>query len=401
MVKAPATWRRITRRGLLAAAPLLLAGLHAPRPLHALDDDPMLQGFDDAVDDLFETFDHDIEQRFAAMDRAIAQAFAEMDRRLRRDWGEAARLPERKVWVGYRRDRKSRVLVDYERGEITLEQQGATDETVLRDSLTQVLRAETRDLDSMDVVARHLDREARAAAPKALGDGTPGRQAEPEPNAELDQLVDKSREPVVEQTQLRDAQGRSQDVGRITVAMLPNHERLSAARVTPVARHFGQRYAIDLPLILSIMKNESAFNPRAQSHIPAFGLMQLVPASGGRDAFKLVEGQDRAPSPDYLFQPNRNIELGVAYLHILDTRYLRAIRDERSRRHCMIAAYNTGAGNVARAFGGSTNVNSAARQINRMSPDAVYRHLVANLPYRETRQYLPKVVRDQDTFATL
>jgi membrane-bound lytic murein transglycosylase C len=183
--------------------------------------------------------------------------------------------------------------------------------------------------------------------------------------------------------------------------MLPNHERLSAARVTPVARHFGQRYNVDLPLILAIIKNESAFNPRAQSHIPAFGLMQLVPASGGRDAFKLVEGQDRAPSPDYLFQPNRNIELGVAYLHILDTRYLRAIRDERSRRHCMIAAYNTGAGNVARAFGGSTNVNSAARQINRLSPDAVYRHLVANLPYRETRQYLPKVVRDQDTFATL
>ena len=41
--------------------------------------------------------------------------------------------------------------------------------------------------------------------------------------------------------------------------------------------------------------------------------MQLVPTSGGREAYRKAKGQDVAPSRDYLFDPANNVELGTAY----------------------------------------------------------------------------------------
>jgi len=58
---------------------------------------------------------------------------------------------------------------------------------------------------------------------------------------------------------------------------------------------------------------------------------------------------------------------------------------------CAIAAYNTGAGNVARAFTSTRSVNQAAPVINDMSPDEVYARLRQDLPYEETRNYIKKV----------
>jgi len=111
----------------------------------------------------------------------------------------------------------------------------------------------------------------------------------------------------------------------------------------------------------------------------------------GRDATKKVYGKERLLTGAELFKPQTNIELGCAYLHILDRQYLSAITDPQSRLYCVIAAYNTGAGNVARAFSGNTSVKEAARRINAMSPKQVYAHLRTRLKYEETRNYVQKV----------
>ena len=389
------------RRTLLAALPLMSAApmVRTASASDLLGDDAM-DGFDRRIDREFEAFDQELDARFAAMDRAIRNGFQEIEQDLRRTWGDAAKLPSPKSWVGYSKDREQRVIVDYEAGTVTLERQGETDRRRLDRALRQALQANSAELDERDVVGKHVDEQARQAGKSAVAapedDGNMGQKTDED--AELGRLVGEDPERDYDTDTLVDADGEKKQVGRVTIPMLPSHTRLSAERVAPVARRFADTYDVDLAIVLAIIKNESAFNPRAQSHVPAFGLMQLVPSSGGRDAYAFVEGKQRAPSPELLFQPNRNVELGTAYFHLLMFRYLKAVRDRTAREYCAIAAYNTGAGNVARAFGHATNVDAAAREINGISPQTVYRRLRRDLPYAETKTYLKRVVEDREDY---
>ena len=151
------------------------------------------------------------------------------------------------------------------------------------------------------------------------------------------------------------------------------------------------RQKIPMPLVFAIIHSESSFNPLAKSHIPAFGLMQIVPKTAGRDAYKFLYNKDNLVSGEYLYNSENNIKMGTAYLHILYYRYLKSIKDEDSRLYCTIAAYNTGAGNVAWAFTKKNDVKSAAQVINTMKSQAVYNYLLRYLKYDEPKHYLKQV----------
>lgn len=154
---------------------------------------------------------------------------------------------------------------------------------------------------------------------------------------------------------------------------------------------YSSKNEIDKELVYAVIHSESSFNPMARSHIPAFGLMQIVPQSAGVDTYHFLYGEKKLLSADYLYNPINNIKIGSTYLHIVYFRYLRHINNPISRLYCSIAAYNTGAGNVARSFVGSNNIKKASEKINTMTPDEVYKHLMRNLPYNETKDYLKKV----------
>jgi membrane-bound lytic murein transglycosylase C len=150
---------------------------------------------------------------------------------------------------------------------------------------------------------------------------------------------------------------------------------------------------IDPALVLAMMQTESNFNPRARSSASAMGLMQLVPTSGGREAYRFVYGRDRIPTARELYDPDTNIALGVGYLHLLMYEHFGDVRDPESRLYCTIAGYHTGPSNVARAFVGRRDVEAAVARVNQMSPDAVKQRLLRRLPYRSTRVYLETVLR--------
>jgi membrane-bound lytic murein transglycosylase C len=151
-------------------------------------------------------------------------------------------------------------------------------------------------------------------------------------------------------------------------------------------------------LVWSVMDAESSFRPRARSHASAIGLMQLVPSSGGREAYRFVYGEDRIPSVYQLQDPEINIALGVGYLHLLLHRDFRSVRDATSRLYCTIAGYHTGPGNVARAFTGRGNVGEAINRINQMTSHRVKRTLLQHLPHRSTRTYLRTVLRNLEAY---
>ena len=77
---------------------------------------------------------------------------------------------------------------------------------------------------------------------------------------------------------------------------------------------------------------------------------------------------------------------------------LEAVDHNVSREYCVIAAYNTGAGNVFRTF--SRNRTEAVNQINSLQPSAVYDQLRKSLPYEETRNYLGKVTGYRRAFVS-
>lgn len=157
------------------------------------------------------------------------------------------------------------------------------------------------------------------------------------------------------------------------------------------AKSNARRFKLQANVLLAIMHTESSFNPLARSHIPAFGLMQIVPRSAGIDAYQFLYKKRRLLSASYLYNTQNNIEMGSAYFHILYYKYLRAIKNPQSRLYCAIAGYNTGAGNVAWAFVRSYDVRKATKIINTMSPTEVYKHLQKYLRYDEPKAYLERV----------
>ncbi len=178
------------------------------------------------------------------------------------------------------------------------------------------------------------------------------------------------------------------------VISLPSEAMLKRAKkYQPSITAAANEYQLDPALVYAIAQTESAFNPLAKSHIPAFGLMQIVPSSAGLDVNILINKVSSPPLAEQLLNPEENLKFGSAYLHLLDTRYLKNIEDPLSRLYCTIAAYNAGIGNVASAFlsPGEKSIRAAANVINEMSPDEVYGRLLVDLPYEETRQYLKKV----------
>ncbi len=186
----------------------------------------------------------------------------------------------------------------------------------------------------------------------------------------------------------------NQKITTVTIPLAKSSELAKAQPFVAQVKEQSQRWQLPPSFVLAIMHTESYFNPKAQSHIPAFGLMQIVPNSAGTDVNRFLFNKDKPMTSRYLFQPNENIEAGIAYLHLLDERYLGAIKNNQSRLYCMIAAYNTGSGNLARSFNKnrSRSVSQAVPIINAMQPEEVYQYLLNNLPYQETRHYLQRVV---------
>ncbi len=176
----------------------------------------------------------------------------------------------------------------------------------------------------------------------------------------------------------------------VTIPMQKNVGSVQAEKLRPYVLEYAKRYDLSPALVYAVIETESSFNPYATSHIPAYGLMQIVPKSAGRDAWKFLNNRDGIPSKNYLYREKNNIEMGSAYLHIVNTQYLKKIRNPRAREYCTIAAYNTGSGNVFKTFHASDR-DKAAQIINGLSPDEVYERLRSSLPYDETRRYLKKV----------
>jgi len=205
----------------------------------------------------------------------------------------------------------------------------------------------------------------------------------------------------VRKHRLKGKDGVTRYVFTTDFSLVPDHIKVRAEKYKKPIEFHARKFHIPTPLIYAIMETESYFNPYAKSSVPAFGLMQLVPATGARDAYKFLYNKDIVVKENYLYSPENNIELGVAYMHVIYYKYLHKIEDPKTRLWVMIAAYNTGVVNVLKSVNGDYNrkkfgslynwKNLAIDKINKMKSEQVFRFLQKKLPFEETRDYLNKV----------
>lgn len=123
--------------------------------------------------------------------------------------------------------------------------------------------------------------------------------------------------------------------------------------------------------VLSIIRQESAFNPRARSGSDALGLMQLIPSTAKKNIKRLQLNLNF--KPEDLYQPELNIKLGISEL--------KSLYDKSNNSYIFAAAaYNAGEAPVKKWLK------------ERFSNDPLI--FIEDIPYEETRTYVKLAIRN-------
>ena len=129
--------------------------------------------------------------------------------------------------------------------------------------------------------------------------------------------------------------------------------------------------------IYSVMRQESLYDPRAQSKRDAFGLLQLLLPTARQTAQRWK--RPLPSSREELFQPEINLPLGAAHLRDVSDRF-------DGRFILALGAYNAGA-------------TALARWLPAQPMDADI--WIENIPFNETRGYIQKILWNIAVFGWL
>lgn len=132
----------------------------------------------------------------------------------------------------------------------------------------------------------------------------------------------------------------------------------------------SKRVGLNPYLVLSMMRQESAFDPVAVSPAGARGVMQLMPATAQEVASRVSPDQ---VSREQLHNPAFSITLGAHYFAGLLTRY-------QGNTVLALAAYNAGPGQVTRWLA--------------QWPNLPMEEWIEHIPFDETRAYVKLVLRN-------
>ena len=342
--------------------------------------DQSYEGFAKRTDSRYRAFEERVTQDFEFFQTENGEAYETRIKEANLKW-DSTFAPEAKRQVLFSKDGNRRLSVDYEKGEMVYE---------------ELLPEEPFDAEKV------LGSEATAF--RELARETNRRYGEEKNfflrSFDATQTPEREIEPPVE---FRDGKGVPRKKTRVRRKMLSEHLNRRERLVYPTVAKYSDLYGVERALVMAVIKAESSFNPASQTYVEhrdtfAVGLMQIVPELGGREAHAKVFGKPAVLETERLKDVDLNVRLGTAYLSLLQSDYFSWIRDEETRRYLAIAAYNTGPSNVSKAFfdaaghSGSHRLANLHAKINPLSGKEVLARLRRNLPYRETRNYLPRVV---------
>ncbi|MGA1839974.1 MAG: tetratricopeptide repeat protein [bacterium] len=133
----------------------------------------------------------------------------------------------------------------------------------------------------------------------------------------------------------------------------------------------AKQYSIDPILVLSVIRQESLFDPDALSRSSAYGLMQIIPSTGNVIAKEL--GIDLSSDLNILFDPDTNLTFGCFFLKRLLDKFEQNIV-------YALASYNAG----------PEAVLSWQNRFGYLEID----EFIENIPYSETRDYVKRILKN-------
>ena len=139
----------------------------------------------------------------------------------------------------------------------------------------------------------------------------------------------------------------------------------------------ARRYGSDPALVVSIMREESRFNPRAKSQAAARGLLQFI-ITTARDIGRDVGLVD--VDPEDLYDPRVIIRLGAKYVSELSETF-------DGDRYRAVAAYNAGPNQVA--------------LWSRIAPAPGADYFLSSINFDETKHYVRKVMNSYKRYGEI
>ncbi len=344
----------------------------------------------------FEEYKKEVEREFKEYKNLVLQEFENFKKEVLKLW-DRFEYTDKKKWVEYSEDLRIKKVFNFETGELRIEviEPKERPEDFIERILKEFITRTKREAFEEDRVMKRIEEKLKTSfrnirfstledeqilAPVVTGKEKPTQK---DIKRAVNNLIKEGK------ITKREVKGRT--VYTFEVKVPPKNILIKARKYKPYVVENSRRWNLDPALIFAIIHTESYFNPFATSYVPAYGLMQIVPQTAGKDVTKFLFGRPILLSPSYLYNAENNIKIGTTYVYLLYYKYFKDVKNPESRLYCTIAAYNTGPGNVAYAFTGTRNLRKAIRVINRMSSEEVYRTLLTNLPYKETRDYLRKV----------
>jgi len=320
------------------------------------------------------------DEAFAKHQQEEQKVISEYKKKIKAFWPEAD-LGNAKKLVNYSKDLKTQSIIDFKNNEVTISYLSKDEDKAkkkLFDTLTKTIQLDTVQAFNENKSEQDIDKLSNQS--EYVKHAQPNKQKLIETPLSNNQ-IDSEKIKLI----------KKENLCQITYSLPKDATYKRSCNYLVQTKSNAKRFLLSPQWLLAIMHTESSFNPMARSWVPAYGLMQIVPTTAGIDSYMFLYKKRRLLSASYLYNANNNIETGSAYFHILYYKYLSAIKNPTSRLYCAIAGYNTGAGNVARAFVGTNSVKNAAVLINNMPPEKVYNHLLQHLRHDEPKQYLIRV----------
>ena len=144
-----------------------------------------------------------------------------------------------------------------------------------------------------------------------------------------------------------------------------------------IIEKYATQYGVDPLLVVSVIREESKFRPKSESHKGAKGLMQLMPSTAQAISESLG---DKTYTEQDLLNSEKNIQYGTWYLASLQKVYA-------GNTTLVTAAYNGGRGHVQEWI-----------KNGQIDPNNIR---IQDIPFKETRDYVGRVLKSYEKYNKL